>query len=288
MPQICSLTNSPLFSYIKVEDHFLSHETFSLLRNEDESLLTTYPVPENLGSYYESKDYISHNTQARGIIPLLYAFAQRISLRSKKRLIKKYSTLPKTLLDYGCGAGVFLDYMKSNRWDAVGVEPNSSARTTSILNSGAPVFSLEEFEPMTKRYSVITLWHVLEHIPNYNEVLLILKNRLEDNGILIVAVPNFKSWDAAYYKSYWAAYDVPRHLFHWSRKGIDYLAKKNGLKLIASKGMWLDAYYVSILSEKYKGAKWPILSGIFFGAWSNARAIFTGETSSVIYILKKA
>jgi 2-polyprenyl-3-methyl-5-hydroxy-6-metoxy-1,4-benzoquinol methylase len=287
MPLTCSLTNSPLHEFIKVEDHFLSHELFTIHSNEDASLLTTFPVPENLDIYYESSDYISHNPEARGLVPLLYSAAQRYSLWSKSRLVQKHVRFGSSLLDYGSGAGKFLQYMKSKRWQVAGVEPNTSARNSSLKNSDLIVYSLGEFLASTEKFSIVTLWHVLEHIPNYNDVIIQLKDRIEDKGVLVIAVPNFNSWDARHYKSNWAAYDVPRHLFHWSRKGITHLAKRHNLKLVEIKGMWFDAFYISILSEKYRGSNWPLINGLIKGLWSNLSAIFTGETSSLIYVLKK-
>ncbi len=287
MPHTCSLTNTPLQPFLKVKDQFLTQEEFTLFRNDDESLLTTLPIPEALGRYYESKEYISHNRKSKGLIPFLYSLAQGWALKAKKRLINEYTLSQNSLLDYGCGAGVFLTFMQKNGWKAEGVEPNVSARNYSKQSSGARVYSLEEFQSSNQKYEVITLWHVFEHIHNYNEVLQTLKNCLEPGGIIVIAVPNFKSWDAQYYKSYWAAYDVPRHLFHWSKKGIGHLATLHNLRLVDTKRMWFDAFYVSILSEKYRKSFFPLLRGLFIGLLSNARAIFTGEASSLIYILKK-
>lgn len=288
MPHTCSLTNSPLQPFLKVKDHFLSNEEFTLYSNEDNSLLNTAPIPENLSRYYESKEYISHNGNNKGLIPFFYSLAQGWALRAKKRLIREYTPNRTRLLDYGCGAGVFLTFMRKNGWNAEGVEPNADARNNSILNSGTTVYSLEEFKSSTQEYDVITLWHVFEHIPNYNEVLQDLKSHLTPEGIIVIAVPNFKSWDARHYKSFWAAYDVPRHLYHWSSDGIKQLASKNQLRLVSKKRMWIDAFYVSILSEKYRGSISPFIIGMFKGLFSNVHAIFSGETSSLIYVLKKA
>jgi 2-polyprenyl-3-methyl-5-hydroxy-6-metoxy-1,4-benzoquinol methylase len=283
----CSLTNTPLQPFLKVKDQFLTQEEFALFRNEDDSLLSTLPIPEALGRYYESKEYISHNNKSKGLIPFLYSLAQGLALKAKKRLINEYAYSQNSLLDYGCGAGVFLTFMQKNGWKTEGVEPNASARNHSKETSGARVYSLEEFQSSNQKYEVITLWHVFEHIHNYNEVLQDLKTRLSPGGIIVIAVPNFKSWDAQYYKSDWAAYDVPRHLFHWSKKGIGHLASLHKLSLVDTKRMWFDAFYVSILSEKYRRSLFPFLQGLFIGMLSNARAIFSGEASSSVYVLKK-
>lgn len=288
MPHTCSLTNSILQPFLKVKDHFLSKEEFTIYSNEDNSLLTTAPIPDDLSRYYESKEYISHHSNTRGLVPFFYSFAQGWALRAKKRLIHEYTPNRTRLLDYGCGAGVFLTFMQRNGWKTEGVEPNTDARNISILKSGTTVYSLEGFRSSTQEYDVITLWHVFEHIPNYSEVLQNLKSHLIPGGIIVIAVPNFKSWDARHYKTFWAAYDVPRHLYHWSSDGIKQLASKHQLHLVSKKRMWLDAFYVSILSEKYRGSVSPFLIGMLKGLYSNVRAIFTRESSSLIYILKKA
>ena len=140
----------------------------------------------------------------------------------------------------------------------------------------------------SERFQAITLWHVLEHLPNLQGQISSLVQLLDDDGLLVIAVPNFKSWDARHYKSYWAAYDVPRHLWHFSKTAISKLFAPHGMEVVKIKPMWFDAFYVSLLSEKYKGNKfyWPF--AFFVGLWSNVKAVFTKEHSSLIYILKKA
>ena len=188
------------------------------------------------------------------------------------------------ILDIGAGTGDFLKIAQENGWKITGIEPERKARN----RAGEKGVLLEENqEKIDDKYDVITMWHVLEHIPDLENQIIFLKNHLTDNGILVIAVPNYKSKDAQIYKQFWAAFDVPRHIWHFSKKSIQLIFEEKGFNLIEIKPMPFDAFYVSLLSEKYKTGKVSYFKGFFNGLLSNLSAIQTGEYSSLIYILKK-
>ncbi len=273
---------------MKVKDYFLTQEEFEIKENAWGILETTpQPLKENLSHYYQSEHYISHTDSKKSIFDRLYQKAKKINLKEKKRLIKKHKK-EGCLLDYGCGVGDFLNTMKNN-FRAEGIEPNPNAckiaqektKLTITSNTDLSAFENEHFD-------VITLWHVLEHIPNLKEVSEELKRILKENGILIIAAPNHKSFDATYYKEFWAAYDVPRHLWHFSKKSMKAWWKNFKVELIEIVPMKMDAYYASILSEQYRNKNtFSFVKGSFIGLVSNIKALKSGEYSSLIYILKK-
>lgn len=245
----------------------------------------TTPVPSNLSRYYNSESYISHSDQSTTLLDKLYLTVKQHNLRRKLSLINSFDSNHRQLLDIGAGTADFLQLAQQNQWHVHGIEPNPLARNkakTKGINLAQSIHDLPN-----KTYDIITLWHVLEHLPNLDDQLKDITSLLSHSGTLIIAVPNYKSYDAIHYKEYWAAYDVPRHLWHFSKKSIQKLFAPYGLTLERTKPMWFDSFYVSILSEKYKNKKNNYFLGFFHGFLSNLQGLKTKEYSSHIYILKK-
>ena len=272
--------------YLKTKDFSVSQEEFQLIQDGNKELLYTHPVPKKLDKYYDSEDYISHTDANKTLFDRLYQLAKRYSLGKKEHYARKYCNGKKTLLDIGSGTGDFLSFAKQKQWQAFGVEPNEKAAKKSATKGIQVHPVLEDLKG--KSFQIITLWHVLEHLPDLEASISGIGELLEEDGTLIVAVPNFKSFDAKHYGRYWAAYDVPRHVWHFSRRGIQEVFDGHGFRLIKTIPMWLDAYYVAILSERYKGSKWPFLKGIWTGCRSNVYAMVSKEWSSHIYVFQKA
>jgi len=272
--------------FITVKDFSVSGESFSLLLNEEYQLLKTHPQPtlDRLGMYYEFDDYISHTDGKRTLFEKMYHFIKRRAIKNKLRLIEQHQPVKGKILDIGAGTGDFLLEAKNKNWETVGVEPNEKAKSIAIKKGVLFADTIEKLE--SNSFDVITLWHVLEHVPDVVHQVAELKRLLKPSGTLIIAVPNFKSFDANYYKTFWAAYDVPRHLWHFSKTAIEKLFDKQNMNLVAVKPMWFDSYYVSLLSEKNKTGKMKFINGLTIGFVSNLVGIFKNEYSSHIYILK--
>jgi 2-polyprenyl-3-methyl-5-hydroxy-6-metoxy-1,4-benzoquinol methylase len=278
--------------YLTVKDYTVSNKKFDLLYNETLEMLVTFPQPkaEELAGYYESDDYISHTDSKKSGTDKLYQIVKKIALASKLKLINSFKIADKNLLDIGCGTGDFLLTCKNNGWKVTGVEPNAKARINAENKlsgeSGSQIYSEINQLKNESQFDVITLWHVLEHVPNLDIYIEALKSRLKPNGTLIVAVPNFKSYDANHYKQFWAAYDVPRHLWHFSKKSIQALFAKQEMSVVKTSPMVFDSFYVSLLSENYKNGKSNFLKAFYIGLASNLKAMRTKEYSSLIYIIK--
>ncbi|MDV7186568.1 class I SAM-dependent methyltransferase [Lutibacter sp. TH_r2] len=274
--------------YLALKDYSVSGENFELMYNSELDLLETSPKPllEKLPFYYESEDYISHTDSKKSLQDKVYQFVKSYALKSKLKLINSFQTEDKNLLDVGCGTGDFLLTCKNNGWNVVGVEPNLKAK--NLTKEKLKVITV--FETLnninSKQFDVITLWHVLEHVPDLDNYISKLKSLLKPNGVLVIAVPNYKSFDASYYKNFWAAFDVPRHLWHFSQKSISILFSKVNLKVEKVLPMYFDSFYVSLLSEKYKNGNSNFIKAFFIGLRSNLKAITSKEYSSLIYILK--
>ena len=275
---------------LKVKDYSVSNEIFTLVKNNKYGYLETTPQPKlnELASYYESTDYISHTNSKRNLFEKIYHTVRKITLKQKINLIKsQHESNQKHVLDIGCGTGHFLKSCLNEGWNITGVEPNPQARTiASQLTKKNILDSKELFQLKPSSFDVITLWHVLEHLPDLENHMQQFKNLLKPDGILIVAVPNYKSDDASYYGKYWAAYDVPRHLWHFDKKSINALSKAFNLKLTQTKPMWFDAFYVSLLSEKYKTGQSNFLKSFWIGLQSNLKGLRNKEFSSLIYMIK--
>ncbi|MGC3948256.1 MAG: class I SAM-dependent methyltransferase [Chryseolinea sp.] len=289
----CPICHSESFTtFLKVKDHTVSQETFNILRCNNCSFLLTHPLPADLGKYYESAAYISHSDKTSSITDALYKVARTITLRWKTNLIQHYNQLPtRTLLDYGCGTGAFLTHAKRSGWQIAGVEPAQQPREAASISTQSTIPPSIQKLPSGK-YSIITLWHVLEHVQQLHETLSELTAKLEDNGTIFIAVPNHNSVDAQKYREHWAAYDTPRHLWHFSKTSMFELMKQHQLTPHKIVPMKLDAFYVSILSEQYKSSKSSaglreLLTGMINGLKSNLRAVGNQEYSSLIYIARK-
>ncbi|MCF8319934.1 MAG: class I SAM-dependent methyltransferase [Flavobacterium sp.] len=274
--------------FLNVIDHSVSKETFDLYYDQDLDMLITspQPSPENLGKYYESTDYISHTDSKRSLFEKAYHFVKGIALKNKLNLINNSSTSKGNLLDIGAGTGDFLLTAKQNGWNTIGVEPSEKAKGIAI-NKGIQ-FSDSTQELESHSFDVITMWHVLEHVPNLEIQIKELKRLVKPNGTIIIAVPNYKSYDANYYGKFWAAFDVPIHFWHFSKKAIQLLFEKENLKLEKVLPMKFDSFYVSLLSEKYKNGKMNYLKAIWIGLVSNWKAKRSLEYSSHIYVLKNS
>ncbi len=271
-----------------VKDHSVSQENFKLEFNTSLQMWVTTPQPstQNLPKYYQTKDYISHTNTQRNLFEKVYHWVRSYSLQKKMLLINK-QTSKGNLLDIGCGTGNFLQVAQQHGWKTTGIEPNMDARKIANTKNNNQVFDikqLEEFE--NESFEVITLWHVLEHLPNLEKQVQLFNRLLKPNGLLVIAVPNYNSFDAQHYKQHWAAFDVPRHLWHFSQKSIALLFKEN-FKVVKTTPMKFDSFYVSLLSEKIKTNKMNPIKAFYIGLRSNLKAIRTSEYSSLIYTLKK-
>lgn len=270
---------------LRTRDFLVSGEAFDLIIDSERAMLVTSPAPlSELEKYYKSNAYISHSDSRRGIFNLLYQLVKKNTLRQKASLIHALNTGAGKLLDIGAGTGEFILQAQKNGWEVQGVEPNAKARRLASEKGVSLRASLEDLQE--KKYDVVTLWHVLEHLPNLEASIARITSLIKPEGILVVAVPNYKSFDAKYYKQYWAGYDVPRHLWHFSRESMDRLFPEN-IRLKKTKPMYFDSFYVSLLSEKYKSGSSFSFKALAIGFWSNLRALRTNEFSSLIYCYSK-
>ena len=289
MKSNCPICNKPLTQKMRAKDYVVSNEIFDLLKCDSCDLLCTDINPDQyLSRYYESPEYHSHVQTASGLVSSLYRLVKKHTLKTKRKLINSESDKPGSILDIGCGIGDFLLTMQKAGWDITGSEPSEKARKQAETKLGQTINS--DLKSINAKFDVITLWHVLEHIPDLTETLNEIIGILETNGTLIIAVPNYRSYDARYYGEHWAGLDVPRHLWHFSQKTLSQLTQSKNLRIIKKVPMYFDSFYVSMLSEKYiKGSITFIgyVRALAVGIFSNIAASFTGNYSSLIYIIRK-
>lgn len=275
--------------FLKSNDYFLTKEEFTIVVCENCGFRFTNPRVDSseILKYYESKEYISHNAPSKDLVTIMYRLVRTFSIKKKFLLVKRYYT-GKTLLDIGCGTGEFLAYCSNHGFTATGVEPNENARKFAIDSLHQDVKPESFFnEVNVGSFDIITLWHVLEHIHDLNDRLEKISTLLKPSGTLVIALPNSHSWDAVHYEKFWAAYDLPRHLYHFSPDTLKALAVKHGFKVVEILPLKFDAYYISLISEKYKNGHGNYFRAIFNGIKSNHNAnIEAGNYSSLIYILQ--
>lgn len=288
----CSCCGSENFlPVLTATDHSVSGEQFPILECSACGFRITGNAPdaEHIGPYYVSEDYISHTNTSRGLINQLYQWARVFTLRQKKKLITSITRKSTgNLLEVGAGTGYFAATMQNAGWQVTALEPDAGAREIARQRAGLQLLPSEHlFELPANQFDVITLWHVLEHVHELSAYLQNFQRLLRKDGHLIIAVPNYTSPDAQHYGAHWAAYDVPRHLYHFSPNAMRKLLAAHRMEVVAIKPMWLDAFYVSLLSEKYAKGGNNMISGFLQGALSNIRAFMKGKnTSSLIYIAR--
>lgn len=290
----CPVCSGPdLTDLLAVKDHTVSQKFFSIWHCNACTLRFTQDAPsvEEMGPYYQSENYISHTDINRGLINRLYHIVRKLTLSSKRRLIMSRTGLAKgNILDIGCGTGAFLHTMKNTGWKITGLEPDALAMQKAQELYGImplPSDDLNKLVPGT--YDAITMWHVLEHVHELSSYMKAVYGLLKADGKLFIAVPNYTSYDAGVYRENWAAWDVPRHLYHFSPLSMKQLIRSNGLQLDTVRAMWFDSFYVSLLSEKYINGSGNIFRACWNGLVSNLKAMNDKETcSSVIYIISKA
>lgn len=278
-------TEQELLKSAALADHFLSKESFTLWSCPRCGIKKTWPIPDELGKYYESDRYLSHGDQESGLFARLYRLAKRYNLSQKSKLLKQLAPQSK-VLDYGCGTGDLIHYLQGRGFEVRGAEPSAQAKSQAKPGVVDCITSPEQELASDRDYDVIMLWHVLEHIPVPDEIIQQLRHKLKEGGHLIIAVPNHESHDAQHYGAHWAAWDVPRHLWHFSPSSLIPLIESCGLKHKISKPMWLDAYYVSMLSEEYKGGN--NFSALYNATLSNIKALKDTQRrcSSQVYVFK--
>ena len=290
---ICPLCGGQQLEHaLTCTDHYASGEQFEVIRCVHCGFLMTQgvPVEAEIGKYYETPDYISHSDTQQGLMNRVYHWVRQYMLSRKAALVKRTSGLSEgSLLDYGTGTGYFANAMLCQGWKVKAIEKSPQARAYAKKQFGLNVeaeHSLKDYPSMS--LDVVTLWHVMEHLEHLNEMWETLHRILKDKGVLIVAVPNPESYDARKYKEWWAAYDVPRHLWHFSPSVMQRFGDKHGFVLEKEHPMPFDAFYVSMLTEKYKGNGLSFVKGLWTGALAWFSALGNKErSSSLIYVFRK-
>ena len=292
----CPVCQSAQFdAFLKVKDHTVSKAEFQIVACDSCGFKFTNPRPpaEEIGQYYESANYISHHDEARDLMSTIYNKVRNHTTQQKIKLLDRAVEKKVSLLDVGSGAGFFLSQAKVAGWQVSGTEPDSQARAIGQSRVGKDIYeTIEDPFFANKKYDAITMWHVLEHVHRLNETMDWLHEHLDSKGKIFIAVPNAESHDARQFQENWAAYDVPRHLYHFSKKAVRQLSEAHRFKVQEILPMWFDAYYVGMLSTRYQLGKTSIPKSIWEGTVSNWKGRKSADglpnTSSLIYVLGKA
>ncbi len=286
---LCGFSDS--IKILKVSDYRGSGEQFTIWECKKCSLRFTSPIPDenHIQKYYETNSYVSHSAQPDSIIDKIYKLVQKITLRSKKSSVEKWSDVKcGATLDIGCGTGDFLNKMKMSGWEVEGIEVNQSARQIAQNKINKNILAPKDFLKSDNQFDVITLWHSLEHLHDLHKYVGQIKGSLKQNGTLFVAVPNYNSFDAEYYRSNWAAYDVPRHLYHFSFESMKILLKEYGFELMKYRQLPFDPFYISLMSETAVKNKGSIIRASWIGLRSFVSGLFNPKKgSSILYIIRK-
>lgn len=277
---------------LTVKDYTATGEVFPIIHCHDCTLRFTGVIPEPhlMGRYYHAENYISHTDTRKGLVHQLYHTVRNITLKDKRKWVQRLTGKQQgTLLDVGCGTGAFAGTMQKAGWKVMAIEPEAEARKLALELHQIEALPADALNTLQQAADAITLWHVLEHVHDLHEYMSHLHRLLAKDGVLLVAVPNYTSADAQHYQSFWAAWDVPRHLYHFSPQSMKQLAEMHGFNIKQTLPMWFDSFYVSMLSEKYKGSSLGFVKGMFNGLRSNVQALrHRNRCSSLVYVLRKS
>jgi SAM-dependent methyltransferase len=294
IPQCPVCNSTQVQTSLHCNDYSLTNEHFDIVKCDNCQLQFTFPVPakDQIAPYYNFPAYISHTDIKDGWMNKIYHRVRQHTLLNKTNWVQSLFTGHKgNLLELGAGTGAFAHSMTEKGWNVTALEPDEESRKRALANYNIHLLPIETlYELPAQKFDVITLWHVLEHVHDLKEYIQIFKKLLKHNGRLIIAVPNYTSFDAQFYKKYWAAYDVPRHLYHFSPNSMDVLVKQNQMQIVQYKPMWFDSFYISLLSEQYKHSGiLGMIRAVFVGAVSNILALRNNKkASSIIYEIKLA
>ena len=284
----CPICGSESFDpFISGKDYFLTGEPFEIVKCRNCGFRFTNPRPKatELGKYYESTESLSHSNKQKGLFAAVYQQVRKYTLVLKLSLIKQFQEKGE-ILDIGCATGQFLHFMRQHGWKTTGIEPDDKTRAKAISEYSLQVFPEEKLNTFQKTsFDVITMWHVLEHVSDLNARMEQLKSLLKPIGTLFIAIPNCEAQDAKFYGKYWAGYDLPRHLYHFTKEDIIRLAENHGFKIVRILPMKFDAFYVSLLSEKYKSGKMRWFPAFWNGLMSNIKSKPQNGHSSLIYVV---
>lgn len=280
-------------SHLQLKDYFLTQESFEIVECDDCHLLYTTPRPaaDEIGKYYQSENYYSHQENKKGFIPRLYEAIKKVNIKHKFEVATNDLKLENggKMLEIGCGVGDFLHYAEQQGWECYGAEPSDDAVKILRTKTKIKVVKPEQIEDFPDAsFDLICMWHVLEHVADLKWQIALLKRLLKPNGRIVIALPNYQSYDAQYYKDKWAAYDVPRHLNHFSEEFMRKELNNCGLDYIKSERLVWDSFYISYLSERYSQHNFALLRGGWRGLLSNLKARKTGQYSSLVYVFKIA
>ncbi len=270
--------------HCETKDYLVSGQRFRIYLDKNGIIGKTVPVPKRLEmyKYYQSRDYYPHSLNKKKLSAFLYHFSRKFMHKKKLMWMKKYINQNTRVLDYGCGTGEFVKFLRENSIKAYGYDPN-----IKFNDGNSSKYFVDKEKWKKQKYDIIVLWHVLEHTYNPFNLIESLKTNLRKSGKIFIAIPNFKSYDSKYYGKYWAGYDVPRHLWHFTRKSILKLAVESRFQVVREKWLLLDTLYVSFMSEKQMSSIAPLFLGLIVGFLSILRSLFTKESSSFFFVLKK-
>lgn len=288
---ICPLCrSSSIGKVLSVEDYRIAKEQFYIFECNVCSMRFTTPVPNEveIQKYYDAESYISHSEKADTLFDKIYKIVQKITLNSKRRIVKKYSSVNNgSILDFGCGTGDFLNKMKFANWQVEGVDINESARQLAQNKIGKTIIKPKDFLENDNKYDVITMWHSVEHLHNLLDYVSKIINSLSENGVLLIAVPNYKSFDAEFYNERWAAYDAPRHLYHFSFQAMQKLVDLFNMNIVHYQQLPFDPFYISLMSETNVKSKGSIIRALWIGLRSFVKGTFNPKKgSSILYVMK--
>ena len=184
------------------------------------------PVGEELADFYVSGFYGTAAPRGGPLATALHGLNNAIRLRELR------DVAPGRLLDVGCGKGRFLAAARDAGWDVVGVEFAPDLAASARLQ-GVEVHAGDFLEvPLDGDFDVITMWHVLEHLPDPAKAIARAVELLRPGGRLVVSVPNIDSLQARVGGEDWLHVDLPRHLFHFNPRSLSTLVRRAGLHVL--------------------------------------------------------
>jgi len=261
---LCPLCNSDKSTItFNGKDFLYSKKDFTVVSCSSCGVMYTNPrVKKNqIGNYY-FKGYspykpVKRNPLLRTMIDLSGNIFGNINIEIHKD-IKSYNF--KTVLEVGPGSGSLLQFLKKNNYQVAGVEIDNDC-VERIKAQGIECYcgELSDYKRMlgTRKFELIILCHVLEHLYNPREIIEIIYSLLSDNGILYMILPDVGSIEAKLFGKYWIGWDLPRHVVHYNRNTVRDLLTKSGFKVISIRKNISSSFFIESIGFRFLNGKMP-------------------------------
>jgi SAM-dependent methyltransferase len=258
---VCNLCgrDEPLpFATARDRQHWLPGQ-FTLVQCRGCGLVYLNPRPAGaaLAAYYPD-EYTPYADPTLPSPSWLARLNRYYAMTKRARLIERYAPARDRLLDVGCATGLFLDALRARGWQTYGVELVEHAARLARERLGLDVHTgtLQEAQFPSAWFDAVTMWDVLEHVPDPLAELREICRVLKPGGVLVLRIPDIGSPESRFFGGYWVGLDAPRHLYVFSSTTVAATLSRAGLELVEQRNLSGNQHAWSLSVQGWTGERW--------------------------------